>query len=1132
MSKLSIAIIDTIGLAYDGNTLKTRGLGGSESAVILMSKELARAGFDVTVFNDCQDDLASPGTYDGVKFKPVDEVVNDYEFDIVVSSRTVVPFVPDYMYEAFRHIMGFRHDPAKFEKIRTNAKYKILWMHDTFCQGDMNIEELVTGGYIDELFTLSDFHTAYVTNCDHGRRRNFEVLKNKVFMTRNGIVRYFDEVDVDAKDPNLFVYNASLTKGMEPLVHNIWPKIKQVIPEAKLKVIGGFYRFRSGAEPDAQEKQWRKLIEMPIMKQLDVEFTGVITQREIAEIMRDASFFLFPALFPETFGISTLESLAYNTPLVTCRFGALEETAIDQASYFIDYAIDKNGLFPLINHEEQVNKYVDTVLKAYYNSYLHQQKKQYCSIVHEVCGWDTIALQWKQHIYKKMNRYLSAKEYRRVSYINDRVHRIFGRRFSNHVEWNSYKTYPQRSIAVITTLYNAEPYIEKCIESVASQDYDNYTMYIVDDASTDGSKRQIISKLSTLPDSIRDRFVHITQPFNNGAPFNQITTLREKVLDPEAIVMIIDGDDSLVNDNNIFQFYNTLYSDGTEFSYGSCWSEVDDIPLISQEYPKSVKDARDYRNYHLNWIMPYTHLRTFKRGLLDRVDDSHFKDETGAWYKAGGDGSVFYTMLEQANPSKVKVVKDIVYNYNDKNPLNDYKVNGTEQNINASKIVKSSKTLTAQPESNLNMEKKKVKKILIGIPTAKNIGVETFKSIYDLEIPEGYEVDFQYFFGYNIDQVRNLIAKWIVDGYDYLFSVDYDVSFPKDTLKRLLAHDVDLVSGLYIQRKHDQHTLEIYGWDDRGGVSNVPYEKIAGKGLVPIAGCGFGCVLIKKRVFEGIGYPWFVYHSALSHMDTVSEDVDFCTKAHAKGFKMFADTTLMVDHHGSNIYRVGEISSNPKAPFMDPVKARVIQLANMDLMPAEHKQYLKNMDYKPKVVYDIGASTLHWTRAAKDAWPNCDMVLFDAFMPAEFLYKDNGYKYSMGVLTDEDNKTLDFFVNDEHPAGNSYYRENDAVNPTAVPYEKKQMIGMTLDTVVARNKFPKPDLIKMDVQGAETDILKGATKTLKGVKHLILELQKVEYNKGAPLENEAISFVESLGFKLVGKIRDNGPDADYHFKRD
>jgi FkbM family methyltransferase len=735
-------------------------------------------------------------------------------------------------------------------------------------------------------------------------------------------------------------------------------------------------------------------------------------------------------------------------------------------------------------------------------------------------------------MYKRMGQYLSVEEYRKVSYINDRVHKIFGRRFSNKVEWNSHKTYPQRPIAVITTLYNAEPYVVKCLESMASQDYDNYKVYVVDDNSTDGSSKVILEYLYSLPEEIQKKFVYIRTDKNMGAPFNQITTLREEGVDPEAIVMIIDGDDSLVNDNNIFQFYNTMYSQGTEFSYGSCWSEVDDIPLISQEYPKAVKEAKDYRNYHFNWIMPYTHLRTFKKGLLDRVDDSHFKDENGEWYKAGGDGSVFYTMLEQADPKKVRVVKDVVYNYNDRNPLNDYKINGELQNRNAAKIVGSKEVRVAQPQNNVNMEKKKVKKILIGIPTAKNIGVETFKSIYDLEVPEGYTVDFQYFFGYNIDQVRNLIAKWIVDGYDYLFSVDYDVSFPKDTLKRLLAHDVDLVSGLYIQRKHDQHTLEIYGWDEHGGVTNVAYEKIAGRGLVPIAGCGFGCVLIKRRVFEGIGYPWFVYHSALSHHETVSEDVDFCTKAHAKGFKMFADTTLLVDHHGSNTYRVGEISTNPRAQFMDPQKARLIELANMDLMPKEHKDYLKNMDYKPKVVYDIGASTLHWTRAAKDAWPNADMVLFDAFMPAEFLYKENGYRYGMGVLTDKDDRVLDFFVNDDHPAGNSYFRENSDVNPTAVPYRKDTVFGLTLDTVVARNKFPKPDLIKMDVQGAETDILKGATKTLKGVKHLILELQKVEYNKGAPLENEAIAFVESLGFKLVGKIRDNGPDADYHFKRD
>ena len=143
---------------------------------------------------------------------------------------------------------------------------------------------------------------------------------------------------------------------------------------------------------------------------------------------------------------------------------------------------------------------------------------------------------------------------------------------------------------------------------------------------------------------------------------------------------------SLVNDNQILQFYNNLYDDTTEFTYGSCWSMADSIPLVSQPYPAEVKKTRSYRKHHFNWILPYTHLRTFKAYLLDGLDEDLFKDENGNWYKAGGDGSVFYAVIEQANPDMIKVVQDITYNYNDKNPLNDYKVNGEEQNKNARRI--------------------------------------------------------------------------------------------------------------------------------------------------------------------------------------------------------------------------------------------------------------------------------------------------------------------------------------------------------------------------------------------------------------------------------------------------------------
>ena len=946
----SIAILDLIGLVYDGSTLSKKGLGGSESAVILMSKELASIGFDVTVFNACNIDDAKAGVYAGVTYRPVESIRPDENFDIMIASRTVVPFVPEHYYESYNNATRF---PCNlFENIRKNAKMKILWMHDTFCNGDQNVEDLAVQGYIDKIFTLSDFHTSYVGNCDHGNRRNFEVLKNKIFQTRNGIVKYIEEVDIAAKDKNLFVYNASLTKGMIPLIDRIWPKIKQHAPDAKLKVIGGFYQFRSDAPLDDQGKKWHVISKDPKYKQIDIEFTGIISQKEIADTLSKASFFIFPCAFPETFGISTLEALAYNVPILATRFGALEETAIENSSYFIDYAIEPNGLFPNINPDWQADRFVDMTLQAYHNPYLHQQKQYHCNIIKDVCGWDTVALQWKQLFLKTFKIYMDADEYRKVTYINDKVHRVFGRRFSNNIEWNTRKENTEQKIVVISPFFNGKEYLENMIMSVATQDYKNFHHIIIDDCSTDGSYEHIVKILSSFPNELQNKYTIVRNKENMGAVYNQVTNIKP-ILDSEALIMLLDGDDALMPDNNIFNYYNSLFADGkTEYAYGSCWSMADNIPLIAQPYPKKIRDAKAYRKHKFNWGMPYPHLRVFKKKLINEIGDAVFKDVNDNWFKAGGDNATFYNIIEQADPDKVVAVQDILYLYNDKNPLNDYKVNGVLQNQNAAIItynpfdMKEQEKMedrvtdfnewlkTNRPTSNNNepaiiyntspvvqdidkndmrvvaaaniMESVRKKKVLIAIPTTKNIEASTFKAIYDQILPSNITAEFQFFYGYNVDQVRNLIADWIVKGdYDYLFAVDYDIAFPSDTLAKLLAADKDVISAVYRQRFFDHQTLEIFEANDRGGFTHMPYEKIKGKTeAVEIGACGFGCVLIKKQVMVDIGYPQFQYHHALDHKDTFSEDLDFARKARAKGFKFWVDPSILCDHTGSFIFRV------------------------------------------------------------------------------------------------------------------------------------------------------------------------------------------------------------------------------------
>lgn len=679
---ITIAIIDVIGLAYDGTTLGFRGLGGSESAVILMAKELARIGFDVTVFNNCLDSEASPGVCDNVKYVDLSSIPlmdsKHLTFDVVISSRTVIPFLHPALWGEFA-----QYHPERFKRIKDNAKFRAVWMHDTFCNGDHHLEGMVTHGDIHEIFTLSDFHTSYVTTCDHGGKRMFEVLKNKVFVTRNGMVNYNHDVDIAAKDPDLFVYNASVTKGMLPLVQQIWPKFKERAPNAKLIVIGGYYRFRENAEPDAQEKQWRELVNDPYYASIGIQFTGVIKQSEIAEILSRASYMAFPAAFPETFGISSLESLTYNTPLITCRFGALEETAIDSACYKIDYPIEPNGLFPRINATNQVSAFVDLMTRAYNDKYLHQQKMYACNAIKDIATWDTVALQWKQHIFRVLGKYLPRKEYQRVMKINSRVHSVFGRRFSNREE-NYIPRNQEQRIVVITPVYNAAQYIGRCITSVKTQDYTNWKMIVIDDGSTDDTLDVIVAHATD------DERIHVIPRLvgaRKGAVFNHVNTIRT-LCDSSDIVILLDGDDALVNNPQIFHMYNNMYHEGTEFTYGSCWSIIDNIPLVAQHYPEHIKATKAYRQHKFAWNMPYTHLRTMRAHLIKHhPSDAPFKDENGEWYKAGGDGAVFYTAIERARPNAVKVVTDIVCMYNDINPLNDYKVNSDEQTRNANRIL-------------------------------------------------------------------------------------------------------------------------------------------------------------------------------------------------------------------------------------------------------------------------------------------------------------------------------------------------------------------------------------------------------------------------------------------------------------
>ena len=1109
----SVAIIDIMGACYDGDTLKRRGLGGSEAAVVKVAKELVSVGFNVTVYNACDEDDCKPGVYDGVEYYPLSQLSRGMpvKHDVVISSRVATPFIPK---EWNIPQATTRKIPYECFELAKQAKLKVLWMHDTFSSNDQIIEKLLVDQHVNELWTLSDFHYNYLTNCTHGstygEMRNYEVLRNHTWITRNGMKLPEKTRDLESKEQYHFVFNSNRSKGLHPLLHDVWPQVKKRLPEAKLTVIGGYYKLGKATQVDDEYEDFMKMVGNAA-EDASITFTGILSLEEVYDIYAKASYLLYPTGHPETFGISTLEAQYHDMQVITCKFGALEETARPSNS-MIDYSCTPNALKHDINRFEQAEKLADLALERVTQGDRKFHKEKFAQL-REIAGWDTVALEWKQHIYSKIDLYLSASESQKVLYTKSKWQKLFGRRVTTPEQWVAPFSENQKKIVVISPFYNAGHFIENCINSVAAQIYDNYEHILIDDCSTDGSY-VALNTIENLPESIRHKFKLIKNTKNRGAVHNHIRTIRE--LSDDAIVILLDGDDWLANRPDIFHHYNYIH-DNYDFTYGSCWSVVDNIPLVSQPYPSRVKDQKSYREHLFNWYAPYTHLRTFKAKLIKNEPDSTFMNEEGEWFRAGGDLATFYRAIENCDSNRVYCETDIVYNYNDAHPNNDYKINGEEQ-------TKTAKSIVRKEVSNVK------KKILIAIPCKNDIEADTFKSIYDLEVPEGYETDFQYFYGYAVDQVRNLIAHWVVNAYDYLFAVDHDVVFEKNTLKKLLAHDKPLVSGVYRQRLEPQ-MIELYDLN----LQRMNATQLTG-GLQEIGGCGFGCVLVKKEVFAAIDYPWFVYHQALDHTHTFSEDLDFCKKVRQKGFNLYADSSILCKHIGQRVFEV----ELPK-PQEDPVKARLRELSNMDLLPNTHLSYLKKISHEgvqPKVIYDIGACVLHWTNSAKRVWPNAQYVALEAMNETEFLYQEQKMPYVSGALLyKEDDVDIEFYQNLEHPGGNSMYRENPELSPAAsVLFDDNHKVikkGMRLDTLVKMFNFDKPDLIKIDVQGAEMDVLLGATETLESCNDIILELQTEEYNIGSPKFDEVKAYLESIGFELVVNeaFSKTQYDGDYHFSR-
>src|SRR5438445_10858455 len=111
----------------------------------------------------------------------------------------------------------------------------------------------------------------------------------------------------------------------------------------------------------------------------------------------------------------------------------------------------------------------------------------------------------------------------------------------------------ERPIVVVICSYNNEEWSEKTLDSIFTQEYNNFRVIIVDDCSTDRNP-EIIQQYIDEHD-LADRVTFIRNDKRHRKLFNLYRTLYE--CDDEEIVVMVDGDDFLA-DNQVLSYINNI----------------------------------------------------------------------------------------------------------------------------------------------------------------------------------------------------------------------------------------------------------------------------------------------------------------------------------------------------------------------------------------------------------------------------------------------------------------------------------------------------------------------------------------------------------------------------------------------
>jgi FkbM family methyltransferase len=162
--------------------------------------------------------------------------------------------------------------------------------------------------------------------------------------------------------------------------------------------------------------------------------------------------------------------------------------------------------------------------------------------------------------------------------------------------------------------------------------------------------------------------------------------------------------------------------------------------------------------------------------------------------------------------------------------------------------------------------------------------------------------------------------------------------------------------------------------------------------------------------------------------------------------------------------------------------------------------------FSPRTIIDVGAFEGSWSKLAMHIWPSSKLFMIEPNWENKgrlaVLAKQLGATLFSELLGQENGLNVEFKV---MGSGSSIMEER-----STLPRRTEARRLRTLDSLL--KDIERPALLKIDAQGYELEILKGASMILPAFEAVLLEVAIIEINEGAPLLHDVVAFMKTRRF--------------------